>query len=385
MAFGALVPAFASLGLNFVIVKNIKERPSLTTNILSNTFLLRFITGVLISIFLMAIYYWLGANIESKFLVTASFIFASQVFLNSNVFVYFNEALLANRKTVINRNIALTLCTILRIWAIDTEQEIIIFAIINALEYGLFLALSFVTARKSVDVSQFRIHKKLSSILMREGAPLMMSAVVVMLYLRVDQMIIANLMNNTSVGIYSAASRITEMFYALPVLISNSFFPKIVEYQAKISKQKHILAVLYATTLLSTIFIALVITLFSKTIILSLYGESYLESSKVLAVYAWSLVFMGLLVSSSKYLLAIGRRDIIFKRDILGLGCNVLLNFWFIPKYGIIGAAWATLLSYSVSSYFSNLLFKGLRTMMKQQLTSCFVVIGLMKNETIKE
>jgi PST family polysaccharide transporter len=103
-----------------------------------------------------------------------------------------------------------------------------------------------------------------------------------------------------------------------------------------------------------------------------LFGPLFIESTEVLIIYAWSLFFMGLLVSSSKYLLVINKNKIILIRSILGLVSNILLNFILIPMMGIKGAAWATLISYSIAAYFSNIFFKELRPIMISQITSVF-------------
>ena len=374
LAFAALLPAISSLGLNFVIVKNIKERPNLSNAILGNTFLTRMLAGVIATIVLVAVYYSLGVNIADKYLYVVLLLFISQILLNANVFIYKNEAELENRNTVIARNLALTFSSILRYAAIKLEMDILVFAGINIFEYALFLYLSWSFTKVKLTLKDVRLNKKLSIILSKQGMPLMLSAVVVILYLKIDQMIIAYLMDNDSVGIYSAASRISELFYALPVIISNVFFPKIVEFRKDVSKRNHILDQMHFNIILSTVLLAIGISVFSDRIILMLYGEAYIESGGILSVYAWSLCFMGLLVGSSKYLLVIGRNDIIFKRSIYGLVSNVILNFLLIPTYGILGAAYATLISYFIASYLSNIFYKELRPVMVDQFASLFKI-----------
>lgn len=375
LAFTALLPAFSSLGLNYVIVKNIKERPFLSSLILGNTLLTRLYAGLFFGMALFIVYIFLGINNQSEYLWPVGFLFISQIVLNSNVFIFQNEANLDNKKTVLHRNIALTVCSLLRFLGIEFGLELLYFAIINFVEYGLFLILSLIFSHINLKKKDFLLSKKINLVFIKDGLPLMLSSVVVILYLKIDQLIIAYLEDNNSVGIYSAASRITEMFYALPVIFSNAFFPKILGVKKDIIKRNLVMEKMHAFTLGGSFVVAVLISVFSSHIVLLLYGESYRESIEILQVYAWSLLFMALLVSSSKFLLVIGRNDIIFKRGVLGLVSNVIFNFIFIPIYGTVGAAYATLISYFIAAYASNIFFKDLRPLMSNQITSVFRVL----------
>ena len=256
-------------------------------------------------------------------------------------------------------------------------MNISVFAAINLIELVLFFILIFKIPRNRFSqLSISYINKKIIIPLLKDGLPLLLASVTVTIYLKIDQLIIAYLLGNEKVGIYAASSRLVEMLYVVPVIISNVFFPKIIQYhkQKHLKKASKILKILFAITLIVTVFITLTINFSSKMIITFLFDEQYIESHEVLKLYAWSIIFMGFLVSSSKFLIAIDRNDIILIRGLIGLISNVLLNFILIPEYGLIGAAWATLISYFLASYFSNIFFKELRPLMKDQITAAFNV-----------
>jgi PST family polysaccharide transporter len=101
-------------------------------------------------------------------------------------------------------------------------------------------------------------------------------------------------------------------------------------------------------------------SVFSAAIVEVLYGTPYSDAATVLAIHAWSSVFVFLGLASSSFLLAENLTVISFYRTALGAGINVLLNLMFIPWLGVQGAAYATLVSYGVATY-SVLLFRGSR------------------------
>ncbi len=378
VAFGTIIPALAGLGLNFIIVKKVKENPILAQGIMNTAFMMRNLAGILVGIIFFTIYLIIGINIENHYLYVTALVFVSQIFLNGNVFVFKNEAELNNKQTVISRNIALTIGCLLRYLGIKFDMNLIFFGLVNALEYAIFLSISFYQhSRTEKKGFKLEINKTICGFLFIRGLPLMLSAITVILYLKIDQLIIGYLLDNESVGVYAAASRITEMFYAVPVLISSVYYPRIVEMRKDVKKRKMVLRQFYFIIITLTSGLTFFVILSSKYIIEFLFGTEFSKASEVLVVYSWSILFMALLVSSSKYLLSIDRNDIIFKRSVMGLLSNVILNFVLIPRYGILGAAWSTLISYSIAAYFSNVFFKVLRPVMLEQALSVFYFLKL--------
>lgn len=376
-SFSTIILAIGALGLNFIVVKRVKRNPILQKYIISNAFYLRLFFGFITAVFFLILYLIIGVNCSEEYLMAVLFIFTSQVVLSANVMVFLNEAKLHNKWNVITKNISITFAFVLKLIAIRYEMNISVFAAINLIELVLYFILIFKIPRNRFSqLSTSYINKKIIISLLKDGLPLLLASVTVTIYLKIDQLIIAYLLGNEKVGIYAASSRLVEMLYVVPVIISNVFFPKIIQYykQKHLKKASKILKILFAITLIATVFITLTINFSSKMIITFLFDEQYIESHEVLKLYAWSIIFMGFLVSSSKFLIAIDRNDIILIRGLIGLISNILLNFILIPVYGLIGAAWATLISYFLASYFSNIFFKELRPLMKDQITAVFSV-----------
>lgn len=382
IAFGALIPAFSGLGLNFIIVKKLKETKSLTNRIVSAGLFLRLIAGILISLIFLIIYKQIDVNSNEEYFGIVILIFISQITLNTNIFIFKNEADLENKKTVLARNISLTIAFVIRFLGIQKGYGLLFFAMTNIIENTFFLGISFLFYKMDKRNLIFaKYDPKVSMYLFKQGLPLLLASITVVLYLKIDQLIIAYLLDNKSVALYSAASRITEMLYAVPAIIASVFYPKIIDFKNSLPKREAILSNLYGITIATTVLIIVAIHFTAEHIIYFIFGIDYSKSSDVLVIYSWSIFFMGLLVTSSKFLLVINRNDIILKRSILGLVSNVALNFLLIPLYGIKGAAWATIFSYALASYFSNIFFRDLRPVMLEQLKSVFLLLNNIKNK----
>jgi len=103
------------------------------------------------------------------------------------------------------------------------------------------------------------------------------------------------------------------------------------------------------------------VTFFSKSIILLLYGNAFLQSSTVLIIHIWSSVFVALGVASSKWFILEGLFHIVFYRTLVAAILNLFFNFFLIPNFGIEGAAISSLISYSYFAVFSLLFYRKTR------------------------
>jgi O-antigen/teichoic acid export membrane protein len=72
----------------------------------------------------------------------------------------------------------------------------------------------------------------------------------------------------------------------------------------------------------------------------------------VLSVYVWASIPVFLNIASTQYLIAENKTTVALLRTLAGSVANVALNIVLIPRYGGVGAAWASLISYAVTTIF---------------------------------
>jgi O-antigen/teichoic acid export membrane protein len=206
------------------------------------------------------------------------------------------------------------------------------------------------------------LKKDIAISLLKDSWPLILSGVVISVYMKIDQVMIKEMMNNEAVGQYSAALRLSEVWYFIPMVIANSLFPAIINAKNQSEKLYYDrLQKLYDFMTWMAIFIALPMTFLSDWLINLLFGEEYHQAGNVLMIHIWASVFVFLGVASSKWFISENLQKYSFYRTLTGAIINILLNYIMIPLYGILGAAMATLISQSIASYFFNITNKKLR------------------------
>ena len=193
----------------------------------------------------------------------------------------------------------------------------------------------------------------------------------IMVYMKIDQIMLGQMLGDEAVGIYSAAVRISEVWYFIPMMIVASVFPAILEAKKRDDGQYiQPLQRLYDLMVWLSVAIALPMTFVSTPIVVALFGPNYAESGPVLAIHIWASVFVFLGVASSQWFIAENRQILSFQRTLLGAIVNVILNLILIPYFGPIGAAVATVVAYAIAAFLADLLQKETRQMFAMKLSS---------------
>jgi O-antigen/teichoic acid export membrane protein len=189
--------------------------------------------------------------------------------------------------------------------------------------------------------------------------------------MKIDQIMVGEIIGNKGLGIFSAAVRLSEITYFIPVVICSSLFPSIIKTHARnIQEYKYKLQQLYDLLVGISISLVIFISLFSKYIVVMIYGNEFIAASSVLVVHIWTCLFVYVGFASGQQLVVENLIPLGLYRTIMGVVINVILNFIFIPMWGIIGGALSTLFTQIFVSWVSLCFYKKTRDMFWMILNS---------------
>jgi len=199
--------------------------------------------------------------------------------------------------------------------------------------------------------------------------PLFTSALLIILYSRVDLFMIDAKLPAEDLGHYTAAIKISEAFTMIITAYLASQFPRLLRVR-KLGTEQYNAAML--KTLRECILFSLgsmfFVFLFAEQIILLIYGQAYLPAKHSLVVHVAGSIFVVQGIVCSQWLIAENLQIYRVYRVLTGLIVNILLNLYLIPKYGILGAACSTLVTQAISSVFFNSLSKPTQPIFKLQI-----------------
>jgi len=351
LSIAALFGAISSLGLDRLTVRELLLRPADKENILGTVFLLRLSGSALAFVFSILFTFFLGDELIT--IIMVSVISFSFMFQSAFVVDFFFQSLVKSKYSAIPQIIGLLLSSIIKLLLILFHFQLIWFIFSVALEslligIGLFLSFKF----QGLKISGWRFNLPMAKKMLSDSWPLILSGIAVSVYMKTGQIMVKKMLNVQELGYYSAAIRICESWYFLPVAISNSLFPAIMSAKST-SKEVYSNRIqkLYDLMSFLAISIAIPITIFSEDIIRLLYGQTFTPASGVLTIYVWAGISVFLGVASGQFLIAENLTKISFYRTLLGGFLNIVLNYLLIPKFGITGSALATLISYSFAVF----------------------------------
>ena len=116
--------------------------------------------------------------------------------------------------------------------------------------------------------------------------------------------------------------------------------------------------------------IAIPTTALADWLIAILYGPDYALAASVLVIHIWASIFFFLGVASARWYVLERRQHLAPIKTCTSAALNVGLNLYLIPQFGIVGAAYATLASYSFANVFSYLLHPRLFPLFKLTIRS---------------
>jgi len=208
------------------------------------------------------------------------------------------------------------------------------------------LALTFLLLRRSGHSAQREPPASVPARrLLAEATPLGLASVLVMVYFRVDTIVLSKVAGEAEVGRYGAIFRLTEGSLALAAGLAATFLPLLSSYLADPGSRQRGIELYergFKVLLASSVLLASTITLLAVPIMRLLYGASYADAGPGLAVLTWSTVFMSLNMMQTSAFVALGRQRALFGVTIVNLLINVALILTLIPRFGLMGACAAT-------------------------------------------
>lgn len=374
-AFVALFAAIATLGLDGIAIRDIVREPEKKDEILGSAFILKLLGGILTSGLAVSVLLLFRPD-DVKAIWMVGIISFGTIFQAFDAIDFWFKSQIQSKYTVIAKGITFILTSIIKVVLILKSAPLVAFAWVASLEIA-FGAVGLLTAYKFIGYSLRKWYPNIQRCkqLLVQSWPLLLALLAYNLYSRIDQVMIRQMLGEYSSGIYSASTRIYEINLAIAMMFSSSFFPDLVSLY-EINRQRFLERYEKLTCILTLFgYISFIsILIFGKWLINLLYGVSYSEVYDILMIQIFGSIFLFNAGLRSSYLNITSNQTIITITTISSAVLNVILNYFFIPVYGMRGAAFATVLTQVTSLFLSNIVFSSTRRLFVIQLKGLFLL-----------
>ena len=364
-----LLNAISSLGMNPVLINLIvKKHRKFNIGLLISAYHLRFLVSILCYIFFILIIIIFN---DKETYLNYSLIAGLIIILKSSeiLFSYF-EAKLLSKFIVISQLIGMIFLASIVFFVINKGlNNIYIYygLVIDAVIVFCLINYFYISKnRKILNKFQFNNIKKL----ILKSSPVLLSSLSIILYMRIDQVMINSIINEYQLGIYSVSVRYVEIFHFIPKIIMISFLPILLTSKKYTNDLIKINSIIFKFS----IFLTGLIFFSSDFIIPFLFGNEYSQSILTTKILSFSLLFVFFGVVNEHWYISKNLQKYYAIYVFLGAILNIIFNYILINKIGIQGAAYSTLFTYFLIIFLFDYINKKTRFLMQIKYKSLFKI-----------
>jgi PST family polysaccharide transporter len=340
----AVFVSLSTLGLDYVVVCDLVKDVHRKAHILGTTLAMR-LCGGFMGALASNIVIFVARPHNKLFHLLGAILGSGAIFQAFDTIDLWFQSQVQSKYSVIVRNSAFAIMACVKVALVLMRASLVAFAwaLLGEAAIGAFFFV-IVYGYTGEKISEWRVDRVLGMSLLRVTWPLILSGLAIMISVRTDQIMLGQMGSDKAVGIFTAASRLTELWYFLPVGLVTSVMPTLVEakqaagalYSQRFQKLFRLMVILALAIVLPT-------TLFARHVVVRLYGPAFADGGPILAIQIWSAIFVFLGVAQGPWFVLEGLTKLSLTRTLGLLGVNVGLNFVLIPRYGGVGAAVSSL------------------------------------------
>ena len=372
-SFVFLFTAIATLGLDSIVVRELVKDNSQRNVLLGTAFALKLIGSLCILPLL-----WLGVQFTSNDSYTNLLIFiiaSGTIFQSFNVIDFYYQSSVLSKYVAFANTITLAVTSIVKVVLILNEASLLAFAIVGVFD-TVILSLGliyFYWEKTHHSLREWQFDKVVAKRLLADSWPLLIGGLCFVTFSNIDIVMLKQFTSEKQIGLYSAAYKLTNLWYFLPGLLLSSLAPALINVKNDpLNYDRRLGLVTYFLFWIAFI-IALFTTVFSKYIILVTYGNQYKESASIVVILIWVNVFIYLNSSWNYSKIIEGKEYAILYFHSLAAILNIISNMILIPKYGAYGASASIIVALLITMLLFSTFDLSMRKIIKIVFTLEFI------------
>jgi O-antigen/teichoic acid export membrane protein len=356
LAFTGIFGVFTNLGLNTLTAREVARDKSLASKYLGNIAVMKIllvaITFGLIALTINLLGYP-EQTIKVVYLVALSVILSAFSGLFYSTFQAYEKLEYQSIGQILNSALMLSGALVAISYGFSVAGFASIYFLASAVALGYTFAIcmwKFAKPKLEVDWSFWKETIK-------EAWPMGGMAVCIVIYFRIDTVMLSLMMDDTAVGLYGAAYRLSEISTIIPSMFMASVFPVLSKYHADsmssfVSTYEKSVKYLFYLALP----MALIVTLLAKPIVNLIFGSEFLGSVIALQILIWAAAIMYVTMVQGTTIITANKQRVSFIVTVVAAVLNIILNLIVIPKYSYIGAS-ATTVATEAFGFFVGIFF----------------------------
>lgn len=373
-AFVSIFAVIAGMGLKEIVIRDIIRDPGGVNVTLGTAAIMQLVGGIITYSLVIGAIFWIRPE-DALARMLVAILGSAILFKSSEIAVYWFDSQVTSKYHVWVSNGSFLIFAIIKIVLVSQNAPLISFAwatMAEALIAAVFMIVML--GLRGQNLKQLQPSFSRMRCLFKDSWPFLLSSITAIIYMRIDLVMLGQMMNDEAVGIYGAAVRVSEVWYFIPTIVVTSVFPMLIKNHSDHPGLFYLrLQQLYGGLVKLAIVVAIIVSLTSAELIKLIFGEAYIEASPILSWHIWSSIFVFYGIVWSRWIALEGLQKTALMIHCMSLLSNIALNIFLIPLYGANGAAMATALSYAMGHTVFMAAFKNQRVAVKMFWLSFWV------------
>lgn len=367
ISFVFLFQCLSVFGLDPIEVREEAKKEVDYNTIIGTAFTIRLVLSVISILLSIGVCFALGKDSETTLFVA---IYSISVVANTlSVIRNYFFAIVQNKRVVQSEIIRTLIGMGLKIILLLAHAPLVWF-IVAALLDTILLAGGYCMSYRH-EVGSMRLWQFSSSYakyLLREAFPLLLTSAAVIIYQRIDQVMIGQLVDDTSVGYFAVAGRFVEILLFVPMVLAQTISPVLTQIRTRSEEEYREKSQQFMNmSFWCSILAAVVTSLIAYPLVRYLFGEQYLPAVVILQIMSFKTASVALSNTAGSMLVIEGLQKWVLLRDMMGCVVCVILNWYFLPRYGAVAAAYIAIASNVVAGYLADAVIPAYRHLFMMQ------------------
>lgn len=374
----AIGTALAQLGFETIVVRETVKNPAMSSALLGAAFLARalvggaFVAGLYV---VQTLFAWTAPESFTVILVLSLAVFAPAITVPSLWF----QSRTQSRVVAVSGLLTLVVASAIRYWLTTRPPNALAFAWVSVGEIGVHASIVFLLMKKAGGVIMFQSALLRVGQLVRMSLPVWLSSIVTALYMKLDVLLLAEMMGTEAVGLYNAATRLSDAAYAVPGLLAISMTATLSSGVTEKSVRDFfgLSAALGYLLFFSGLLVA-------PLLLRLLFGSEFHGIGLISQVHLLSVLFLSMNVARGRVLVAEKLEFYALYCSMVGIVAAAVFGYVLISLWGVMGAALAVVATHATAGVGATFLFRRtralgrvqVRTLMKPMLSQLWGLRG---------
>ncbi len=345
LSFVALFTPLGDLGMDMFLTREVAKDKKNLKNILGNVLAMKMVlAGMVFGLVFLAVNLMGYPELTKSLVYVASVSVILTIYANS--FLSSFRAFEKMEYEGLSLILAKLLTTVMVFALIFLKKSLLWMMWAQVMGAVLLFLSSLVFLRFKFTPPSLKVEFGLWRKLIAGGLPFALTYFLVMVYFKIDSVMLSKMVGDEAVGAYNAAYNLVFAFMIISYAIVSSLFPAIAfNYSKDKEYSQKILSGGFKYSLILSFPFALGGTFLAEKVILFIYGPEYTASVLALKIVIWVLPVLFVTNLLGNCLGAIYRQKAVLYVALVNALINVILNLILIPTYSLYGSAVATLVT----------------------------------------